>query len=258
MIPHQPYIGITGVTQKQEVAALLSKELTELLQEKKRAVMLGVLVTDLTVKGKKPRNPNRYPPITAVQDLFVEHPSAVVLLHLYAGRRPLQQVLQELLERCPGEYWHGLQLNATWPSPETLSWLREKAPNKRIVLQIGPDALTSLSNDETKVSEKLASEYKGLCDDILVDASGGRGKPFSTKRAEPMLRAIQARCPGLGLGIAGGLGPSSIDRVAPLLKEFSALNLDAESQLRDHLDHLDLDKATTYIKGALQALPKPA
>jgi hypothetical protein len=52
--------------------------------------------------------------------------------------------------------------------------------------------------------------------------------------------------------VAGGLGPDSLYLVEPLVADFPELNIDAQSQLRDSENDLDLERVKTYLIKALK------
>jgi hypothetical protein len=61
----------------------------------------------------------------------------------------------------------------------------------------------------------------------------------------------------MGLVVAGGLGPDSIDMVKPLVKVFPDISIDAQGKLRPSgsaLDPIDWDMAGTYLARALELL----
>jgi hypothetical protein len=93
---------------------------------------------------------------------------------------------------------------------------------------------------------------------ILIDASGGTGKPLQPRKTLAFLRAIRERDSGIGLGVAGGLCSATLDLVEPLLAEFSDLSIDAEGKLRTQEDDLDVKVAQTYLLRALQMFSKRA
>lgn len=85
-----------------------------------------------------------------------------------------------------------------------------------------------------------AGEYAEVVDYVLLDHSGGHGKPFNPECAHNYLRELKTKNPGIMLGVAGGLSPTTLNLVKPLIREFPNLSIDAESNLRTHTDHMDL------------------
>ena len=56
----------------------------------------------------------------------------------------------------------------------------------------------------------------------------------------------------MGLVVAGGLSPTTLHLVQPLIEEFPDVSIDAEGRLRDHEDHLDLQVAGQYLSKAFK------
>lgn len=103
----------------------------------------------------------------------------------------------------------------------------------------------------TILVEKL-NDYHGLADYLIFDLSGGEGRPLSIDYLRSYLRAAREAGFNFGLGVAGGLGPNTLSLVEPLVVEFPNLSIDAESQLRDANDNLDLNKTQEYLAKAIQ------
>ena len=123
----------------------------------------------------------------------------------------------------------------------------------RIVLQIGQKAVEVVGGTPQGVVDMLYY-YAGVINDVLFDPSGGFGKPFDVEHARRFLSAIAEQGWNLGLGVAGGLGPDSLDLVKPLLTEFPNLSIDAQGRLRNAENNLDLNAVSTYLIKALQIL----
>jgi hypothetical protein len=147
---------------------------------------------------------------------------------------------------------HGYQLNIPWPPVTELSRYRRRFPEIKIVLQISQTSLQMVDSSAPDLADKLAREYAGLVDYILLDPSAGYGIPLDSRWAAEYLQVLHEADLGMGLGVAGGLGPSSLDLVEPLINDFPDLSIDAESRLRDEDDRLDTGKARDYIGKARQ------
>lgn len=101
--------------------------------------------------------------------------------------------------------------------------------------------------------EELATrvaEYDEVAEYVLLDPSGGYGKPFDPERVRDYLLALEAQNLGMGLGVAGGLSPATLNLVEPLVWEFYDLSIDAEGRLRTPEDHLDLAVSSEYLRKA--------
>ena len=121
-----------------------------------------------------------------------------------------------------------------------------------IVLQIGSRAMDMVDNDATKLADRLFP-YLEAVDDILIDSSGGRGELFDSQKAIKFLSALREKYPGLGLGVAGGLGAKTIILAEELFAQFPGLSVDAQDKLRDPgSDDLDLMETQNYLRLAEQ------
>jgi len=181
------------------------------------------------------------------------------LVHYNADdKTTLLQQIERVVKVCSGKL-DGFQLNMTWPSPKVLDefFLLHEYPNGfKIVLQVGQKALDMVENSPKKLADK-ALDYRGLIDYILIDPSGGLGKPFDTEKARDYLRALRdlGFC---GLGVAGGLSPTTLNLVEPLVEEFPYLSIDAEGRLRtpQPKDALNLEVAKDYVDKAFAIFAK--
>jgi len=123
-------------------------------------------------------------------------------------------------------------------------------PTKQFVLQIGGHAFEMINDSPKQLAAKVA-EYNEVVEYVLLDPSGGYGKPLDPDRARDYLLALKAQNLGMGLGVAGGLSPTTLDPVRPLSREFPDLSIDAEGRLRTLEDHLDLAVSSEYLRRAL-------
>lgn len=234
----RPYIGITGFT-----AAEPAREALALLPPSSdRLLMIGVLASRRTCAGLPERMPRRHPDVDAIAGIFQDHPLALNLVHYYTDEpATLGRQLAALVERV-GPGLDGVQINGTWPSRADLEEVRSVRPGLRVILQRNPASR----------AESLG-ELAGLVDDILLDASAGRGRPVDPESALPSLEALAGS--GVGLGVAGGLCAENLPLIEPLLARFPDLSFDAESRLRDAEDNLDLSKVKGYVEAALRLVP---
>lgn len=98
----------------------------------------------------------------------------------------------------------------------------------------------------------MLNYYMGFIDDVLIDPSGGLGRALDTNRARAFLVAITEKPWKVGTGVAGGLGPNTLDLVESLIANFSNLSIDAEGLLRNADDDLDAEAVKTYLANANQ------
>ena len=249
-----PYIGITGFTSPEEVAAVVAA----LTASPSRRLMCGVLLSNALLSGEPSDAPNRCPPPDAIAGIFSDDPRCLNLVHY----RPRPGVnLADALTRAQqvgGPNCHGVQINATrgapWPDPSSLIEYKNRSHPRRIVLQAGREAMASVGGDPSLLAQRCA-EYAGIVTDVLVDASEGLGIPLDAGRTVRYLEAIAATAPDLGLVVAGGLYAANVAHLlSPLLPKWAGVSIDAEGRLRDEDDRLDSGAATDYLEAAVQLL----
>ena len=254
-----PYIGITGFTTPAEVAAVTGA----LPACPTRLLMCGVLLSNALLSGQSSAAPNRCPPPDAIAGIFAADPRCLNLVH-YRPRAGAN--LAGALARVSdigGPNCHGVQINATrgapWPEPAALAEYRERCRPRRIVLQVGREAMAAAEHNPAEIARRCAA-YAGIITDVLVDASEGLGRPLDAERTARYLDAIASAAPGLGLVAAGGLHAGNLaELLGPLLPDWgSIISIDAEGRLRDEDDRLDIGAARAYTVSAMQALIAPA
>ncbi len=248
------YIGITGFTSPEEVAAVLAS----LPDAPKRLLMCGVLLSNALLAGESSDAPNRCPPTDAIAGIFADDPRCLNLVHY----RPQPGAnLADALARASevgGPNCHGVQINATrgapWPDPSALVEYRLRSQPQRIVLQAGREAMASVNGNADALASRCA-EYAGMVTDVLVDASEGLGRPLDAAASARYLAALADAAPELGLVVAGGLCADNIDELlSPLLPQWGHVSIDAEGRLRDGEDVLDVGAARAYVEGAMGLL----
>ncbi len=238
-----PYIGITGFMSSTEV----SRVLNTVPANSKRMVMVGVLASSDTIQGIANSRPRRYPKHDQMGGIFQDHPHALNLIHFNTKNRKFLFSQMMRARILAWRYCHGFQLNMAWPGTDILmNVLGEMPKSTIIVLQVGSRAFEMIDHSPKKLADKIESQYGGLIHYVLLDASGGLGKPMDAEALRPYLRALGARRLPIGLAVAGGLCADTLDLILPLVDEFPTLSIDAEGKLRDKNDDLDVDAAILY------------
>jgi len=238
-----PYTGITGFMSNAEV----SKFFDAMPEHSGRLVMVGVLASSETIQGKENSRPRRYPQPDQMGAIFQQHCYALNLIHFNTKNRDFLFEQLVCARTLAGSHCHGFQLNMAWPGTDVLMLILGHMPKSTIiVLQVGARAFEMVDHSPKKMAEKIATQYGGLIHYVLLDASGGIGKPLDAEALRPYLRALKAKQLPIGLGVAGGLSADTLDLVAPLVEEFPRLSIDAEGKLRDGEDNLDVDVAISY------------
>jgi len=242
----RPYIGITGFTSLNDALSVLGTIPVNV----NRAVMIGVLASLKTMHGVQNKWPNRYPTMDKIAGIFPNHPLALNLIHYNTKDKDTLGDQLVAMTKFGGANMHGFQLNIAWPDLAVLGEYRKAYPTKQIVLQVGEHAFEIADHQPEQLATRVA-EYDGVVEYVLLDPSGGYGKPFDQERARDYLLALKARNLKIGLGVAGGLSSTTLDLVRPLAKEFPDLSIDAEGRLRTREDQLDLGVASEYLHKAL-------
>lgn len=239
-----PYIGVTGFVSASEVKlALDCMERTGVFKTP-TLLMVGVLASAKTINGGKNRYAHRYPGVDRIAEIFPPHRRTLNLIHYATDERETLREQIKKLVALGGPYLDGFQFNIAWPAPEAIL-----VPGMRVVLQIGGRALEECGHDPEKVWRKL-TYYDPEITDVLIDASGGKGIAMDTPTAAAYMKAIHEQIPRLGVGVAGGLSGETMDLVRPLFGAKLKPSIDAEGQLRDSDDILNLKKMTEYLEAA--------
>ena len=224
----KPYIGITGFMSADEV-----KQVIEGVDFKTsgKLLMVGVLASLKTLGGQQNKWPNRYPVFDQIKDIFQDNENCLNLIHY--NTKDVSLLLSQMVEVTAkaGPNFHGFQLNIAWPDLLVLEGYRHLNPGKVIVLQIGSGAFNQVSNSPTQLAQKVR-HYIGLVDYVLLDPSGGLGQPFSPESIRDYLYELKKFEGQIGIGVAGGLSPSTLHLLQPLLEEYPNISIDAEGKLR--------------------------
>ena len=117
--------------------------------------------------------------------------------------------------------------------------------------------MIELAQNDPKVIVDRLKGYNGIADYVLLDKSMGQGHGMDAYGLIPFARAIRDAFPDLGIVAAGGLGPDSMDLVAPLAAEFPDISIDAQGKLRPSgsaLDPVDWNRAEMYLVRAFTLL----
>jgi hypothetical protein len=248
------YVGVTGFMSPEEVKNTLNG-----IDFKKadRLLMVGVLASLKTMMGLTNKWPNRYPLFGEIKNIFQKNEDCLNLIH-YNTKEPatLLPQLTEITAKV-GPILDGFQLNIAWPNPDVLWSYKHLNPEKTIVLQIGGHAFEQVGNNPSKLSTKL-NEYQEVIDYVLLDPSGGLGQPFDPDKAKQYLEKLTRYEYQFGLGVAGGLSPSTLHLLEPLLKDYPNISIDAEGRLRTQEDSLDVEITRDYIQKSLELFSVPA
>ena len=261
----KPYIGITDFTTADE-----TQEMFRVFQEAGgpgigRVLQAGVMtskkvLTDVPTKWSK-----AFPPKEKLREIFLHHDDLLGTLHYadYEDAPNLEQDLDRALSYAefgfagqPGAYClRAVQLDMIWPDSAMLQRWSGWHPHIRVILQVGTKALAQIGNDPENLLKRL-EPYERCVDDVLLDKSGGKGRDMDAEVLRPFVDAVLKRGPGMGVAVAGGLGPETLHLVEPLVREFPAISIDAQGKLRPSEDALNEPVSWTmaerYLRKAIE------
>jgi len=231
-----PYTSITNFTSREQVdrmreAFLLAyAELNK--EELKRKFGVGVMMSFTTLNGVPSIWHDIFPKEEQYPSIFSGASEVEFLVLHYADfkNRAVEENLLKIPKIC-GPALHAIQLDMTWPEATALAKFREHYPEIKIILQVGKVALELAEHKVAEVVTRLGS-YGEALDGVLLDQSMGHGDPLKSEMHLPYLREISARLPNLSLVIAGGLGPTTMELVWPILSEFPDVSFDAEGKVK--------------------------
>ncbi len=245
------YIGVTGFMSNEELETISDKFYSD-----GPRFMAGVLASSKTLLGHANKWPRRYPKISDIAGIFGDNANAIKLVHYSTDSTSSLQMQMMTIRRRVGSVMNGFQLNIAWPPPAALVAYRKCYPEDTIVLQVGRNALSLpiegmiTADHRVDLISAILPAYKGLVDHVLIDPSGGTGSPFDPQEVLVYLRGIKNLDLPMGLVVAGGLGPDSMDLLKPVHADFPRISIDAEGRLRDENGDLALDRAIAYVRAA--------
>ncbi len=256
----KPYIGITDFTNFEQVTKMLELFRKHKRSDSQRMLHVGVMTSFKCLNHIENRWSAVYLPNERLRHVFQSEffgEDIYYCLH-YADydhrtrshdlKRALEWVLPEIM---------AVQLDMPWPDPGIIaSGIHTSPKNIEVILQIGQNALDAANNDPREVVRRL-EDYRTVISRVLLDKSMGRGLGMDAAGLLPFARAIRDKFPDLGLVVAGGLGPSTLNLVYPIVKEFPDISIDAQGKLRpsgNALDPIDWDMAKKYVIRALRIL----
>jgi len=245
----KPYVGITGFMNYGQVEKVLSA----LPDDLKFQLMVGVLVSDKTLVGQTNNHPNEFPPIHKVAEIFQLDHRVLNLVHYNTHNTFSLPGQMADIKIYGGSNCQGFQLNIDWPSIDDLARFRRRYPWLVIVQQISATVMAETTPEQ--LARRISSEYCDLIDHVLLDGSGGFGKPLHLGLCEDYIGALLAHNlhRKIGIGIAGGLCAESLSRLAPLFRAYPKLNIDAQGKLRTtDKTTLDMQCCIEYVQAALE------
>jgi hypothetical protein len=216
-------------------------------------LMVGVMMSFKTLTGQPSKWTAAWPKNEEIAGIFVEHPAVLNTLHFadYDGNTTVWHLLEAA--KFGGPRLQAIQLDMIWPPDVIIKGLKRKFPHLKMVLQINTHALEIIEDSPGLLVERL-KKYGNLLDYVLLDKSHGRGVGMDAQGLLPFVRAISDHLSNLQVGVAGGLGPSTMDLVLPVVYEFPNVSIDAQGKLRPSgsaLDPIDWEMAHEYLSEAV-------
>jgi hypothetical protein len=245
------YLGVTGFTSPVEVQAAIAAAKGKLGP---RLLMIGVLMSQKTMQGKDAKFKNRYPKTEDIARIFPDDATCLNLVHYATNDQETLLGQMSAVTKIAGPHMNGIQLNMAWPDPQVLELYRNIFPNNVIVMAVTSKMFQDVHYDSEALAHRIKEEYFGLVDYVLLDPSGGKGQAFDVTEGLGYLKVLSTIFEPWQIGIAGGIGPKTLNLIEPIIQAFPESNLDAEGQLRTPDDHLDLAYMKSYIQGALNYL----
>ena len=257
------YIGVTDVSSHAQAIRFLDF-FASLSQDKKdpRKLMVGVMMGHGTLhQNPQSRYVDIWPKREDVADIFPSHPYAYNTLH-YADFRNITKASDLRLAVAYAnqkDTLHALQLDMPWPDTELIRetkrfFLETYGRDLECVLQISAKALNDMETDMSNVVLKVDT-YHDLLNHILFDCSGGRGIPVEHEIAMDFLMSVESSGCRPAPALAGGFGPGTVKTIAPMVKHFPHISIDAQGRLRKSgkvQDPLDEDLVFQYLKEAIE------
>lgn len=245
-----PYIGIAGVTTTAQAKAIGE------LSRSGRPVMVGILASPATLAGRpSPYLPKRYAAAADIPDIFQDDDCVLNAIHMSGcGGGKLVGHLLAAEDAARGNL-DAIQLNGSrWPNAGSLLEWRETRRESRngpplLVLQVSREMIESVDHGPRDLVDRL-QHYVGVADHILLDQSGGWGRPVNLEWARAVARELHTRAGfnRVGFGLAGGLRPDNVGHLRAFSREFGgAISVDAESGLRNPSDELDIAKVRAFV-----------
>lgn len=257
-----PFISITDFTTPQQVEMMLNvlpDDFTHMLG-------IGVMMSYKTLRGIPSKWNNAFPKNKDVERIFMDLPKVFNVLH-YADYNDDSSSEDFVAAIYQGGRWiDAVQYDMIWPSVEDIRSARHDQGISvqhylaKVIIQVGTNALEEVNNNPKRVVDRLIAYREAKClDYVLLDKSMGQGKPMDPHTLLPYIYEIKKQFSDVGVIVAGGLGPNTINLVEPIIKEFPDISIDAQSKLRPSgsaLEPIDWNMAKNYLEQACELFYK--
>lgn len=251
-----PYIGITDFLDSSQVQRMLNVFNTNLEAGQKRRLHVGVMMSYKTLNNLGTCFAKAFPPKEKIASIFSSD-GVMNCLHYadYEGILVYENLIRAI--GFGGIGMNALQLDMVWPDPTVVEEaVRISQKRLEVILQIGLNSIVKAGNSIEGIVKYL-EEYEGIIQHVLLDKSMGQGLVMDSVGFIPFIEAIKESFPNLGIAVAGGLGPDTIELLKPLVRRFPDISIDAQGRLRSSgniLDPVEWDRAELYLVKALNLL----
>lgn len=253
----RPWVGVTDFARSEQTRMMVEHHLVEALHHhvEGRPLMVGVMMGYKTLHGLPTKWENAWVRKEELNKVFLSYPDTVNTLH-YADFDGLSTG-EDLVDAVTwgGRNLDAVQFDMIWPAPSLLESLRMRFPRLFFILQVNTRAFEMVNNNPGELAVRL-SEYNEV-DGIMLDKSMGRGLDLDAEYLRPFVATIVEKLPGLTIGVAGGLGPDTLELLEPLREFFPILAIEARGRLRksgNSLEPIDWHLAKRYLSNALAYL----
>ena len=263
-----PYIGITDFRSFEQVQAMLEVFKKHKHPKSPRQLHVGAMMSYKTLHGLPTKWTAAFPKANEYAGIFAS-PETFNCLHFadYEDGRPdIAASLEEAIALC-GPHLHAIQLDMVWPDPTQIGKgyyqgcqrLGLDPRQVDIILQINRVAIERMKSTSPFVTDldlliNNIRHYEDRIHRVLVDKSMGQGIGMNATELLPIVDAIDESGYAL-VGVAGGLGPETMNLVEPIVAQFPFVSIDAQGRLRPSgkaLDPIDWEMAKQYLIRALE------
>ena len=256
-----PFISITDFMdchQVQEMLLIAEKFNRFYLDDEIRKLGVGVMMSHKTLHGLPTRWASAFPEKEKIASIFLDHSLAFNVIH-YADYKGIN-VLNSLLKVADygSEKIHAIQLDMTWPDPKIIIEFRKYFSKIQIILQVGKKAFEVINDNPENLLAQL-DPYDDSVDYVLLDKSMGQGKSLEAKDLLPYVNILATMRSDLGIVVAGGLGPQTIDLIDSIIEKYPFVSIDAQGKLRpsgNSLDPIDWKMAGEYLEKSFEKFSK--
>lgn len=247
----QAYIGITGFTSREDVDRA-QQAYVRYVPVTQYLLGVGVVTNYEVLHGLPEHRPGIFVPRREIATVLGRGDTFNCIHYLDPlGRWPLWQGIASAIE-LGGPQLHAVQLDLPWPKPHEIEQglLRSGGQGVSITLQIAQSAIEAAGGHPADIVERLA-RYDGLVQRVLLDKALEGSRAMDVRFLDDTIQAICRRFPTLGIVVAGGLGPDTLNALHVLLASRSGLSWDAQALL--HWGHnadapLNMDDGVAYLE----------